>query len=75
MKYKNDSKHEHYNIQQELITNLAEQLFYLEQLLSEAYNGRSKAYRESLGKVIGLKNKIKSLKLWYNKEVEYYLVK
>lgn len=65
---KSQKQHEHYNIQGELIENLAERLFILEDMLSKAYNGKARAYRESLSWVIGLKNKIKSLKLGYDEK-------
>jgi len=66
---KNSTKqHEHYNIQGELIENLAERLFLLEEKLSQAYNGKAKSFRESVSGVISLKNKVKSLKLGYSNE-------
>lgn len=62
-----EKQHEYYNIQGQLIENLAERLFLLEDRLAMAYNGKSRAFRDSLSWIIALKNKIKSLKLGYSK--------
>lgn len=72
-----ESKHEHYNIQGELIENLAERLFLLEEMLARASNGKAKDYVNALSWTNALKNKIKSLNLGYSKErmlkIELYI--
>lgn len=74
---RSESKHEHYNIQGELIENLADRLFLVEDMLAHAYNGRARYFREGLSWVVSLKNKVKSLKLGYNEnrmiKIELYI--
>jgi hypothetical protein len=58
---------EHYNIQGDLINNLAERIFYTEEVLSKSYEGRLKYFSQAKSWIISLKNKIRALGLSYSK--------
>jgi hypothetical protein len=62
-----EKSHEHYNIQSNLVENLANRIFFAEEKLSEAYNGKAKSFRQALGSIVGLKNKLVSLNLGHSK--------
>ena len=59
-------RHEYYNIQEFLIKDLAEKLFFLEEKLSKAFEGKAKEFKESQSWINSMKNKIRSLKLGYS---------
>jgi len=63
-----NSKYEHYNIQGYLMQNLAERIFFTEERLSKAYEGKPRNYLIAKSWVISLKNKIKALKLLYDRK-------
>lgn len=57
------NKHEYYNIQEFLIRDLAEKLFYIEEKLSKAFQGKPREFKDAQSWIRSMKNKIRSLNL------------